>query len=264
LKTIDSFHDGVLLGDCLKVLRQLPDESVDFILTDPPYLVRYQDRHGRGIINDDNSRWLFPAFAELYRVLKPNRFCVSFYGWNQAQRFLHAWRECGFWISGHFAFIKFYASNVGYVQMKHENAYLLAKGQPEKPTTPPPDVLRFEYSGNKLHPTQKPVSALTPLIEAFSRPGDLVLDPFAGSGTTGIAARSCRRRFVLIEKDAAYHRAARQRLQRWSITPLKTEGCFTFAFKVALSIVHRKNMDACPSKKARLPVMAKSRGRWPN
>ena len=208
------FINQVTHGDCLKVLRQLPDESVDFILTDPPYLVRYQDRHGRRIVNDDNPRWLFPAFAELYRVLKPNRFCVSFYGWNQVHRFLHTWRECGFWVAGHFACVKPYASNMGFTQMKHENAYLLAKGQPEKPKVPPSDVLPFEYSGNKLHPTQKPVSLLIPLLEAFSLPNDLVLDPFAGSGTTGVAAKRSQRRFILIEKDAAYHRAASERLRQ--------------------------------------------------
>jgi site-specific DNA-methyltransferase (adenine-specific) len=63
-----------------------------------------------------------------------------------------------------------------------------------------------------LHPTQKPVGSLTPLIEAFSQPSGMVLDPFAGSGSTGVAARNCQRRFLLIEKDAAYHRAASERL----------------------------------------------------
>jgi adenine-specific DNA-methyltransferase len=97
--------------------------------------------------------------------------------------------------------------------MRHECAYLLVKGRPSKPVNPPSDVLPWKYSGNRLHPTKKPVSALTPLIEAYSRPGDIVLDPFAGSGTTGIAARLCKRQFVLFEMDRNYCEAANERLR---------------------------------------------------
>lgn len=202
----------VINGDCQEVLRQLPSASVDMVLTDPPYLVRYQDKAGRRIINDDNNRWMFPAFAELYRVMKPDSYCVSFYGWGRADRFLNVWRECGFHPVGHFVWVKQYASTVRHVQMKHESAYLLAKGFPKLPANPPPDVLPWKYTGNRLHPTQKPVASLTPLIEAFCPVGGIVLDPFGGSGSTGIAARMLKRRFILIEKDAGYYAAAHNRL----------------------------------------------------
>jgi site-specific DNA-methyltransferase (adenine-specific) len=96
--------------------------------------------------------------------------------------------------------------------MCHECAYLLVKGNPEKPANPPSDVLPWRYSGNKLHPTQKPVSALIPLIEAYSVPGATVLDPFGGSGSTAVAARRCGRRFMLFEKDNAYFEMAKRRL----------------------------------------------------
>ena len=200
-------------GDCLKVLRQLPDACADLVFTDPPYLVRYHDRSGRRVPNDDNTLWMFPAFAELYRVLKPDSYAISFYGWGRAERFLSVWRECGFRPVGHFVWVKRYASCVRRVQMKHEQAYLLAKGNPLPPASPPADVLPWSYTGNRLHPTQKPVASLTPLLEAFSRTGDLVLDCFAGSGSTGVAARQCGRRFLLIEKDAAYCRTAQERLR---------------------------------------------------
>ena len=199
-------------GDSVKLLRQLPDASVDFILTDPPYVVRYKDDKGRRIANDDNTRWMFPAFAELYRVLKPDRYCVSFYGWSMAHRFLNVWRECGFQPVDHFVWVKRYASRVRFTQRKHEQAYLLIKGNPVPPKLPPSDVLEWKYSGNRLHPTQKPVGALMPLIKAFSGVNDVVLDPFAGSGTTGVSARQCGRRFILIEKDAEYFQAAKKRL----------------------------------------------------
>jgi len=97
--------------------------------------------------------------------------------------------------------------------MKHEQAYLLAKGNPPYPKDPPADVLEWAFTGNRLHPTQKPVSGLVPLIRAFTKPGAVVLDPFAGSGSTGVAARHCNRRFILIEQDATHHRTATERLK---------------------------------------------------
>jgi len=78
--TTTSFVDQVISGDCLTVLPQLPDASVDLVLTDPPYLVRYQSRDGRRVANDDTDAWLVPAFVQAYRVLRCGRFCVSFCG----------------------------------------------------------------------------------------------------------------------------------------------------------------------------------------
>lgn len=92
--------NAVIQGDCIDVMRAMPAASVDLILTDPPYLVNYRSRDGRTLSNDDNDRWLDPAFAEAFRVLRPNRVCVSFYGWSRADRFLAAWRAAGFGRSG--------------------------------------------------------------------------------------------------------------------------------------------------------------------
>lgn len=102
-----------------------------------------------------------------------------------------------------------------FLAYRHESAYLLAKGKPELPTTPLSDVIPWTYSGNRLHPTQKPVECLKRIIEALSRPGDIVLDPFAGSGSTCLAAHLAGRRFFGIELDATYHAAAVNRLQQY-------------------------------------------------
>src|SRR5690349_7933560 len=91
----------VINGDCLSVLPKLPDSSVDCILTDPPYLARYQDRLGRKVANDDRADWVMPAFAEMHRVLKNNRFCISFYGWPRVDLFFAAWRKAGFYPVAH-------------------------------------------------------------------------------------------------------------------------------------------------------------------
>jgi site-specific DNA-methyltransferase (adenine-specific) len=202
----------IVLGDCLSVLPTFPVNAVDFVLTDPPYLCNYRDRSGRSIANDRTEEWLVPAFSEIHRVLKDHRLCVSFYGWHKVDTFFAAWRAAGFRVVGHLVFRKSYASKARYVQYTHECAYLLAKGCPSVPTKPTRDVIDWTYTGNVLHPTQKPVEVLQQLIEAFSQPGDIVLDPFAGSGSTCDAARRCGRRYLGIELDPTYHARASNRL----------------------------------------------------
>jgi DNA modification methylase len=96
---------------------------------------------------------------------------------------------------------------------QHEQAYLLAKGNVQFPAQPIPDVIDFPYTGNKLHPTQKPVAALKPLIEAFCPAQGTVLDPFAGSGSTLVAAQQLGRQFIGIELDQQHHRTATARLE---------------------------------------------------
>jgi len=204
--------NSIIQGDCLTVLPQIATGSVDFILTDPPYLVRYRSRDGRRVPNDDNAAWLMPAFAELYRVLGKNRFAVSFYGWSKADRFLQAYRAARFRVVGHFVFPKRYASAEKFVRYQHECAYLLAKGNPSLPANALGDVIDWTYSGNKLHPTQKPLSVLRPLVETFSVPQGLVLDPFSGSGSSLLAAKQLGRHYLGIELDATYHALASQRL----------------------------------------------------
>jgi site-specific DNA-methyltransferase (adenine-specific) len=199
-------------GDCTNLMAGMPARSVDFILTDPPYLVRYKDRTGRSLANDDNADWLEPAAQQMFRVLKNDSLCVSFYGWTQTDRFISAWRAAGFRIVGHIVFRKRYASKARFVSYTHESAYVLAKGRPALPDNPPADVIDWVYTGNRLHPTQKPVAVLKPLIEAFCPTGGLVLDPFCGSGSTLAAARAAGRDWLGMELDPAYHRVASDRL----------------------------------------------------
>ncbi|HEY6803868.1 MAG TPA: DNA methyltransferase [Pyrinomonadaceae bacterium] len=203
----------IILGDCCRVMKGFPDGSVDLVLTDPPYLVNYRSRDGRTIAGDTDGSWLLPAFAEAHRVLKPGRFCISFYGWSKAERYLRAWREAGFRPVGHMAFIKPYTSGSGFLKYQHEQAYLLAKGRVDLPVSPISDVQWLRYTGNRLHPMQKPVRALMRLVWAFSAEGDVVLDPFCGSGSLLVAAMRLGRRYVGIEVREDYYEITRQRLR---------------------------------------------------
>jgi site-specific DNA-methyltransferase (adenine-specific) len=206
-------RNTIIGGDCMEVMRGFERASVDFILTDPPYVTRYRGRDGRTVANDDNARWLRPAFNQMHRVLKPGGLCVSFYGWSKVDLFVVAWRSAGFTMVGHIIFRKRYASRSRFLRYEHEQAYLLAKGDAPYPAQPIPDVIDFPYTGNKLHPTQKPVQALRPLIECFTRVGELVLDPFCGSGSTLEAARDLGRDWLGIELDPTHSATATNRLQ---------------------------------------------------
>ncbi len=86
----------IVQGDCVRLLKSLPDAVVDLVVTDPPYLVHYRDRSGRTVRNDSGNPEFLAAFSDLYRVLKPNSFCVCFYGWNRVDEFFGAWRKAGF------------------------------------------------------------------------------------------------------------------------------------------------------------------------
>lgn len=125
---------------------------------------------------------------------------------------MNAWKAAGFSIVGHLVFAKTYASKSAYVSYTHECAYILAKGRPSLPLNPLPDVQGWKYSGNRHHPTEKPVTSLQPLIESFTHPCTIILDPFAGSASTCVAAAQAGRRYIGIELLAQYHAAGQKRL----------------------------------------------------
>lgn len=211
-----NFINQILHGDCIEAMHEMPANSVDFILTDPPYLVNYRDRDGRTIQNDSDDTWLKPAMAEACRVLKQDRVAIMFYGWTKIDVFFDAWKEAGFQPVGHIVFRKSYSSKSRFLRYQHEQAFLLAKGRPPLPKQPLGDVIEMPFSGNKLHPTQKPVAALAPLVRSFTLPGELVLDPFAGSGSTCAAALLTGRKYIGIEMDDAYYLQASKRMARVS------------------------------------------------
>jgi site-specific DNA-methyltransferase (adenine-specific) len=165
------------------------------------------------VAGDDTDAWLHPAYAAMHRVLKPDRFCVSFCGFTQADKFLLAWKAASFRLLEQLVWHKRYPSSEGFVSRRHEHAYLLAKGNPRRPRVLLPSVLEWRYTENTLHPTQKPLLALFPLIMAYSEVGEIVLDPFAGSGSTAVAAQQLARQYIGIELEPRYARIARERLR---------------------------------------------------
>src|SRR5580658_2743369 len=122
---VQTLRNTMINGDCLQVLPQLAAGSVDFILTDPPYIAGYRSRNNQTIRNDDNAEWLAPSCAQMYRVLKNDTCAISFYGWPKVDLFFAAWKKAGFRIGGHIIFRKRYASKSAFLQYRHEAAFLL-------------------------------------------------------------------------------------------------------------------------------------------
>lgn len=212
-------HDGITLyhGDSRELLPDLPSDSIDLVLTDPPYLVSYSGRWGgEGTIikGDSDPTWVVPVYKQLFRILKPNSLCLTFYGWPQAEIFLSSWRQAGFRTISVFVLVKRRFGLGYFTRAQHEQAYLLAKGRPPKPVTVPSDVLVWENPSSPLHPNQKPIGAISTLVSSFSSTSSLILDPFCGSGTTLVAARMWGRRAIGIEIEERFCEVAAMRLSQ--------------------------------------------------
>jgi site-specific DNA-methyltransferase (adenine-specific) len=208
----------IINGDCREALKAIPSESVDLTLTDPPYFVNYCDRTGRTVKNDRTPGTLLDVFRDIYRVMKPDTLCISFYGWQAVDVFMDAWKAAGFTPVEHIVWRKEYASSKRFMARTHEQAYVLAKGSPVPPASPLDDVQPWEYSGNRFHPTEKDVRILKPLVHAFTKPGQTVLDPFAGSGSSLVAAALIGRNYLGIEIEQKYCQLIERRIAgvtRW-------------------------------------------------
>jgi len=210
-------------GDCLAVMPGLPSASFDFVLTDPPYLVGYQGRwdgEKKTIAGDGDPSWVRPAFAELFRLLKDDTFAVTFYGWPHADVFVGAFREAGFRLVSHLAFIKNVWGLGRFTRGQHEVAYLLAKGKPSVPERNISDVIEWTRDVDAVHPNQKPLHALYPLLCSYAPEGGIVLDPFCGSGSTLLAARDLGLRAVGIEVEEQWCGYAKTRFAQQILFPI--------------------------------------------
>ena len=212
-------NDGVTLyhGDCREILPGLHSETFDLVLTDPPYLVSYSGRWGSdwGVIEGDTDQsWVLPVNRELWRVLRPDSLCISFYGWPSADVFFDAWYLTGFRPVSVLVLIKPRWGLGFFTRAQHEQAYVLAKGRPKKPDAAISDVLISEDIDQQLHPNQKPLGAISRLVSAFSAADAMILDPFSGSGTTLVAARNLGRRAVGIEIEERFCELAALRLSQ--------------------------------------------------
>jgi len=203
----------VIRGDCLNVMKDIPDMSIDCIITDPPYGMNYQSsrrtatKKFKKIENDTNINW-FPEFIkECYRVLKDNSHIYIFCNDYNISKFRDFQEEAGFknkrtlvWVKNNHTsgdLLGDYANKTEFINYAQKGRRLLNGGRDT-------NVLSFSRVSKLEHPTQKPLDLNEYLLSKSTNDGDIVLDPFAGSGTTGIACKNLNRNFILIEKEQEY------------------------------------------------------------
>ena len=261
----------IVVGDCLEALRALASDSVDLVFADPPYnlqldgnLLRPNNTIVDGVHQDWDKFLSFEAYdqfsrawlKECRRVLKPNGALWLIGSYHNVFRLGTAVQDLGFWILNDVIWRKtnpmpnfrgrrftnahetlIWASKTAasrytfnYEAMKALNDDLQMRSDWLIPICSGPERLKTS-SGQKAHPTQKPEGLLHRILLASTNPGDTVLDPFFGTGTTGAVARRLRRNYIGIERDAGYAQAAAERIAK--IDPLQASALDTLRSKRA-------------------------------
>jgi modification methylase len=246
-------ENSVLIGDCAEEMARLAEGSVDLVFADPPYnlqlggeLLRPNNTRVDGV---DDAWDKFAGFAEYdrftrdwlaaaRRVLKPDGALWVIGSYHNIYRVGAILQDLGYWILNDIVWRKTnpmpnfrgrrftnahetllwcarsaesrYTFN--YESMKALNEELQMRSDWLFPLCGGSERLRDD-DGRKAHPTQKPEALLHRVLMASTRPGDLVLDPFFGTGTTGAVAKRLGRRFIGIERDPAYAALARERIR---------------------------------------------------
>ena len=244
----------VLVGDCLKELARLPAASVDLVFADPPYnlqlerdLLRPNNTKVDGVDDDwdkfssfaDYDHFSRAWLAECRRILKPDGAIWVIGSYHNIFRLGVALQDLGFWLQNDVIWRKtnpmpnfrgkrftnahetlIWAGRdqksrvtFNYEAMKALNDDIQMRSDWLFPICSGPERLK-DGEGRKAHPTQKPEPLLHRLLLATTNPGDVVLDPFFGTGTTGAVAKRLGRRWLGIERDAGYAAAAEKRIAR--------------------------------------------------
>jgi modification methylase len=246
--------DCVLAGDCVARLTELPSCSVDMVFADPPYNLQLEGelrRPNETVVAAVNDAWdhfdSFAAYdqftrawlAEAHRVLKDDGTLWVIGSYHNIFRVGVAVQDLGFWILNDVIWRK---SNPmpnfrgRRFTNAHETLIWCAKSRAAKRYTFNYQAMkavndgvqmrsdwlfpicsggeRLKNDGVKAHPTQKPEALLHRILLSATKPGDVVLDPFFGSGTTGVAAKRLGRRYIGIEREARYIALAEARLRQ--------------------------------------------------
>ena len=228
-EVLDRMRNRILQGDCLEALKDIPNDTIDLILCDPPYLMHYKtnrrkDKSHRfcaSIINDDNPIFVSELINQCYRILKPNSamymFCnttrVDFFK-QELEREFHI-RNLIVWIKNNHTAGDLEAA----FGRRYEFIFLVNKGRALIRGKRLSDIWGLDSEERRalncddrprLHQNQKPIPLFKRCILEHSDAGDLVLDPVCGSGSALIAAAELGRDFIGIELEADYVELANQ------------------------------------------------------
>lgn len=219
--------------DCIKLMKKIKSESIDLIVTDPPYkttkrgiskktttggLVRSElGKQGKIFkYNDIKPQEYIP---ELYRVLKEGSHCYIMTNHVNLQEILNTATECGFhfiksliWDKGNKIMGQCYMSQFEYILFFRKGKHKKINNCGTSDILSIPNKKTKDKNGKNLHDVEKPVNLMKILIENSSNKWDLVFDPFMGIGTTGIACVESDRNFIGIEIDENYFNISKDRI----------------------------------------------------
>ena len=219
--------DTIICGDCLEIMPQIPDKSVDAIITDPPFTFIGGSSNGRNSISDNQFflYWWRALWKELNRILKPNGEGFVWCDWRTAPSIAEGLNlmKAGFgratlWRPAQMIYHYREMGGMGKPFRNSVDTILYVRG-------PKSDGHRihnkthnmisehYYYGSHKYHPTEKSVSICERLISWCSDEGDTILDPFVGSGTTAVACKLNNRHYICIEKEQEYCDIANKRLK---------------------------------------------------
>ena len=255
---------GVRAGDSMLELPRLQAGSIDAIITDPPYGISWTDEAGRGVLNDDGPYvwWMRSA----HDALRRGGPIVCFCRWDVSEAFRLALSWAGFTVRSMIVWSKG-GGGKGDTRRTlcptHELAWLATKGNWRLPGKRIGDVLTApRVRVGRTHPTEKPVAMLREIVRAVTRPGDLVLDPFCGTGSTGAACLAEGRRFMGIDLDPAHVATARRRLRAISRAHVQVKAPARLHAPIDAASTDRRSTVETRSKAHRAPVDDRSnRGR---
>ena len=215
-KLINKIHNE----NCMNTMGRMENKFIDLIVTDPPYGMNFRSNHRAeryGNIHwDDNLDWVNDFCAEANRVLKGNSHLYMFCSFHNVDIFKQA-LERYFTIKNILIWEKNNTSMgdlKGDYAPKYEMILFATKGRRLLNGGRDPNIVKFARTGNKLHPTQKPVELISYLVNKSSKENDIVYDPFMGSGTTAEAAYDSNRNYIGSEIDEIYYEISLTRVDR--------------------------------------------------
>lgn len=219
-------------GDCLELMKDIPDESIDLIVTDPPYKMTARGSTGTtgGMLLDKlvNSGKVFKYndvkpenyFPEFYRLLKNGSHLYVMTNHVNLQNMLNVATNSGFkfiksliWDKGNKIMGTFYMSQFEYILFFRKGKGIKINNCGTSDILSIPNKKTKDLNGKNIHNTEKPVKLMEILIENSSKESDMILDPFMGVGSTGIACQNTNRNFIGFELDEKYFQIAKERLE---------------------------------------------------
>ena len=208
----------LIQGDCLDKMKDIPDGSIDAIITDPPYGINLQPQRKitKAIIGDTLPVTvpLWESFVpECARVSKPDTAHIFFTRWSETPWVIPLLRK-HFIVKSAIVWVKNVFGIGYYTRPQWEMALYCWKGKPPRPDKAVSDVWHVKRVHRPIHSCEKPVELMERAISLCTYDkGATVLDPFIGSGTTGVACINTGRNFIGIELDEKYFNIAQNRIE---------------------------------------------------